>query len=137
MKAAIFVLVLLGGVGVVSAILGFSSYSVTMQGTTITHFHRALSRLVAGTWGACLLLLAFGIYRRSMLAYRGGWVVLIVSCAWVLYAAIPTILASQPRPSAWLLVASIVGVTAGCILVLAYWGRWWHRQLGYFQSNAG
>jgi hypothetical protein len=72
-----------------------------------------------------------------MLAYWGGWVVLVASCAWVLYVAIPGILASRPHPSAWLIAASIAGVTAGCILALAYWGHWWHRQLGHFQGNAG
>ncbi|HWG11598.1 MAG TPA: hypothetical protein VN693_08905 [Rhodanobacteraceae bacterium] len=137
MKRAIFVLVLLGALGVVLAILGVSSYSVTTQGQIVTHFHDVVSRVVAGLWGAFLLLLAFGIYRRSMLAYWGGWFVLVASCAWFLYVAIPVVLASQPRPSVWLLIAFVAAVVVGAVLVFAYWGSWWHRQLGHFQRNAG
>lgn len=137
MKRVMAVLVLLGALAIVLAVMGISSYSTTTHGTVITHFHSMLPRVAGGAYGACLLLLAYGIYRRSIMAYRGGWGVLAACYVWFLYISIPVVLASQPRPSAWVLAVFVAAVVVGISLVFTIWGKWWHRQLDYFQRNAG
>jgi hypothetical protein len=137
MKRAIFLLSFLGLLGLASAVSGISFYSVTTHGSSVAYHSGLLPRAVAAIWGVFLVLLAFGIHRRSMAAYWGGWVLLGSSCAWFLYAALPVILASQPPPPTWFLMASVAAAVLGTVLVLAHWGRWWRRQLGYFQGGRG
>src|SRR5690348_7696261 len=105
MKRAILVLSFLGLLGLASALSGVSAYSVTTHGTSVAYHSGLLPRVVVGLWGVFLLLLAFGIHVRSMASYWGGWVLLACSCAWLLYAALPVILASEPPPPTWLLMA--------------------------------
>jgi hypothetical protein len=95
MKRALFLLNFLGLLGLASAVSGISSYSVTTHGASVAYHPWLLPRAVAAVWGVFLVLLAFGIHRRSMAAYWGGWVLLASSCAWFLYAALPVILASE------------------------------------------
>jgi hypothetical protein len=137
MKRATFLLGFLGLLGLASAVSGISSYYVTTHGTSVAYISGLLPRIAVGVWGAFLLLLAFGIHVRSMAAYWGGWVLLASSCAWLLSAALPAILVSEPSPPTWLLVASVVVIVLGTAFVLAYWGRWWRRQLGYFRGHHG
>ena len=137
MKRAILLLGFLGLLGLASAMSGISSYSVTTHGTSVAYLSGLLPRMAVGLWGVFLLLLAFGIHVRSMAAYWGGWVLLASSCAWLLSAALPAILASEPPPPTWFLVASIAAVVLGTAFVLTYWGRWWRRQLGYFRGPHG
>jgi hypothetical protein len=137
MKRAIFLLGFLGLVGLASAMSGISSYSVTTHGTSVAYISGLLPRIAVGVWGAFLLLLAFGIHVRSMAAYWGGWVLLASSCAWLLSAALPAILVSEPPPLTWFLVVSVAVVVLCTAFVFAYWGRWWRRQLGYFRGHHG
>jgi len=137
MKSTIAIFALLGILGLVSAITGVSSYSTGTHGTFIAYHPGPLSRAIAAGWGAYLLWLAFASFRRSVAAYWGGWALLVASAALMLIRAIPVILASQPPPPTWFLAASLTFVIAGTFLVLAYWGRWWHRQRGYFVHHAG
>jgi len=137
MKRAILVLSFLGILGLASGLSGVSAYSVTTHGTSVAYHSALLSRVVVGLWGVFLLLVAFGIHVRSMAAYWGGWVLLASGCAWLLNATLPVILASEPPPPTWFLMASVAAVVLGTALVFAYWGRWWRRQLAYFRGSHG
>lgn len=138
MKKAIAVLVLLGGMSVVSAISGISSVSTsTSVGTSVALHPDLLSQLLAGTWGVLLLALAFGIYRRLLLAWHAGWALLIICFVGLIVVAFPVILASEPRPPTWFLAFSLTFVVLGSVGAMLYWGRWWNRQRSYFGEHDG
>jgi hypothetical protein len=78
------------------------------------------------------LPLFWGIRRRLAVAWKFGWVLLVVSFSWPLAESLES-LRRQPDSGGWIAYAA---VTTGFSFVAICWGRWWYRQKRYF-SHAG
>jgi hypothetical protein len=78
------------------------------------------------------LPLFLGIRQRLAVAWKFGWVLLVVSFSWALAESLDS-LREQPDSGGWIAYAA---VTIGFSFVAIYWGRWWYRQKRYF-SRAG
>jgi hypothetical protein len=123
--AVMAVLALMMGV---SAITGIQAYRAGPHGTVITHYHDMASRYLAGMLGAALLMLACGIYRRRMLAWRLAFVV--IGGAWI--ASLVRFFLGD-MPPAPLIVPALAGVFSAFVMIA--WGRWWYMQRVHFRQE--
>lgn len=82
--------------------------------------------------GLAYIPLFWGIRRRLTVAWKFGWVLLVVNFSWILADALES-LHTQPDSGGWIALAA---VTVAFSSVAIYWGRWWYRQKKYF-SKAG
>lgn len=105
---------------------GVQSYHTGPQGPTIAHFHSPMMQYGALAWGLGSLVLAYGIYRRALLAWRGF--LLMIGASW-LYSMVNVLTAPQP-----MLVAEIAFMGVGGGLVTFIWGRWWYAQREHFHE---
>jgi hypothetical protein len=78
--------------------------------------------------GLSFISLFWGIRRRLAVAWKFGWVLLVVSFSWLLAGALESL---HTQPDSGGRVALAV-VTVGFSCVGIYWGRWWYRQKKYF-----
>src|ERR1700733_8884211 len=69
-------LVLMGLMSLSGAISGIQSAHTDPQGLVVGHFSNEISRLIGVGYGVAMLILAFGVYRRLLLAWRAGLVLL-------------------------------------------------------------
>ena len=123
-KVAI-VLALLAVMMSVSAVTGIQSYRTGSGGTVVTHYHDMTSRYLSGLFSVSLLGLAYGIYRRRMLAWR--LVFVIIGGAWVSQLGMFFV---GGMPSVPTFVLILFG--AGSALIMTVWGRWWYAQRVHF-----
>jgi hypothetical protein len=107
-------------------VLGVQSYHTGPQGPSIAYFHSPMMRYEALVWGLVLLGLAYGIYRRALLAWRSF--LLMIGASW-LYSMINMLATPQPVPAATI---AFIGVGGG--LVTFIWGRWWYAQREHFHE---
>jgi hypothetical protein len=91
-----------------------------------THAHRVASVV----FGVSFLPLFWGIRRKLAVAWKVGWVLLVVSFSLVLTSALES-LRKQPDSGGWIAYA-LVTLMSSCVAI--YWGRWWHRQKKYFSK---
>ena len=119
------VLVLLAVLVSISAITGIQSYRGSPGGSVVTHYHDMTSRYLSGLFGMALLGLAYGIYRRRMLAWR--LVFVILGGTWVLQLVMFFVDGVPPMPAFVLVLAG-----AFSALVMIVWGRWWYAQRVHF-----
>jgi hypothetical protein len=120
-------LALMGVVSLVGAILGIQSVHARPDDVGVAFFSNGVSRFASAAFGAAMLALAAGVYRRRLLAWRagfgllaGGWVysvaeILVVNRAHVDYRA------------------AIIFCIAG-LFVTIVWIRWWYAQRIQFQE---
>lgn len=122
------VLTLLGVMTIMSAITGVQSYRAGPAGSVVTHYHDMTSRYLSGLFGMALLGLAYGIYRRRVLAWR--LVFVIIGGAWVSQLAVFFMDGMPPVPT---LVLALFGAVS--LLVMIVWGRWWYAQRLHFSED--
>jgi hypothetical protein len=91
-----------------------------------THAQRAASAV----FGLSFAPLFWGIRRRLAVAWKFGWLLLVVSFSWPLAESLES-LRKQPDSGGWIMMAV---VSIGFASVGAYWGRWWYRQKKYFSK---
>lgn len=123
-KVAI-VLALLAVMVSVSAVTGVQSYRAGPGGAVVTHYDDMTSRYLSGLFSVSLLGLAYGIYRRRMLAWR--LVFVIIGGAWVSQLVVFFVGGTQPVPT---LVLALFGAVS--VLIMIVWGRWWYAQRVHF-----
>jgi hypothetical protein len=111
----------------ISSALGliFPFHQIHVPGFTDDRLHRTIS------FSNDLLLggLFYGIHRRLAIAWKFGWILLIVFFGEFLIETLSSILRQTPYPDGWI-GSAVVAVLISA--VAAYWGRWWNRQKGYF-----
>lgn len=119
--------VLFGFLGLVSAITGIQIYRGGPAGSVITHYANDTLRMVAGAASIAMLLVAHGIYRRMLFAWRAGFVLLAASMAYsVIDPFVRTDLGNARVPAlAFGGLSMLIGVV---------WGRWWHAQRHHFHD---
>lgn len=120
-------LALMGVLLGVGAVTGISAFQAGPGGVAIAHFAGIGGRLVAGFVGVMVLILAYGVYRRRILAWRAGFVLLAGS--WVYTAA--TIFTTGGMPPGHGLEIAFAVIS---LLVVAYWARWWYAQRVHFHE---
>jgi len=126
-------LLILGCVlAIASAVTGVQSfYWSSHNGTvdsSVTYWHgpwRWLTLVYAAIFAAAF----YGVYRRRPIAWKLGWVFLVIGAAHFIFAAWVGLI---HQPYGWV---GAIGATVGGILVLAYWGIWWQRQREYFSPG--
>ncbi|GGA46063.1 hypothetical protein [Dyella nitratireducens] len=121
-------LTLLGVMVSISAITGVQSYRAGPGGSVITHYPDVTSRYLSGMFGMAMLGLAYGIYRRRVLAWR--LVFVIIGGAWVSQLAMFFVGGIPPAPTFALVLFGAVSA-----LVMIVWGRWWYAQRVHFREE--
>lgn len=118
-------LTLLGVMMSVSAVTGIQSYRAGPSGTFITPYHDMTARYLSGLFGTAFLGLAYGIYRRRMLAWR--LVFVIIGAASVSQLAVFFARSVPPVPT---FVLVLFGAFSSLVMIV--WGRWWYAQRVHF-----
>lgn len=121
------VLILLAAICWIGAIFGIQSARIGTHGSIITHFPSPRSRFTAAGFGATFLMLAYGVYRRRLIAWRAGFVLLAVS--WIFSLA--SVFSSQ-SPQINLGLAIIISFVSLAVTIV--WIRWWYAQRLHFQN---
>jgi hypothetical protein len=120
-------LAIFGVMGVVSAITGIQTYRSDLQHTVITHYASGALRYMAAAYGLVMLGLAYGIYRRSLLAWRLCFGLLGGSWIYSLFDLLSrSDLGNARIPAIAFCVVSIV--------IVLIWGRWWYAQRAHFHD---
>lgn len=122
--------ILLNGLGgLISAISGIQSFQASPAGSVTTYYTSAGLRYAAAIVGITLVALAWGIYRRRLLAWHLGFVVLALGVGG------SSIFAMLSNP---LLRTVPLGLTllfsAMIVLITLIWGRWWYAQRTHFRD---
>ena len=116
-----------GVMGLVSAITGIQTYRSDLQHTVIMHYARGTLRYVAAAYGLVMLGLAWGVYRRSLLAWRLCFGPLGGSWLYSLFELLMRADLGNARiPAMAFFVVSIV--------IVLIWGRWWYAQRVHFHD---
>jgi hypothetical protein len=71
----------------------------------------------------------YGIHRRAAIAWKLGWVVLVLGWASFLKTVLPLTLRVPRDDHPWIACTAVV---VGDTLVALYWSFWWRRQKSYF-----
>lgn len=119
--------VLFGLLGLVSAITGIQTYRGGLGGSVITHYANDTLRMVAGAGSIAMLLVAYGIYRRMLFAWRAGFVLLAASMAYsVIDPFVRTDLGDARVPA--------LAFGGFSVVIGVFWARWWHAQRDHFHD---
>lgn len=127
------VLLVVAGLLALSGLMAFLRALLSPQSahwaTSIAHryFPSWSPRVVLATLAIALLVLAIGIYRRRLAAWRFG--LFYLAASWVLMV-VQVFADERFLKSAFLKV----GFSAVALLVTAAWIRWWYAQRVHFQS---
>jgi len=108
------------------AILGIQSVYTGPNGLAVTYFPDMLSRYLAAGLGMAMLILAAGIYRLRLLAWRAGFGLLAGS--WVY--SVPKMLAIDGAQSDH---GRVIIFSIASLVVTIIWIRWWYAQRIHFQ----
>jgi hypothetical protein len=111
-----------------SAILGIRAiYSVHSQPVAP---NQAAFRTVSSLFVSAFCVAAvYGIHKRSLVAWKLGWIVIAAGLTEFLVSALSAI-SKIPRNDHPVVAAAAVVV--GGTAVALYWGFWWKRQKSYF-----
>ncbi len=113
----------------VTAVLSFywSSHNGTVV-HSITYWHgywRVLPLVYAAFFAAAF----YGVYRRLPIAWKLGWLYIIVAAAHFIFFAWVGLI-DQPKGAIGALAA-----TFGAIIVAVYWGVQWYKRKSYFMPD--
>lgn len=117
-------LALVGLMSLGLAIVGVPS-AYNRFGWAHTDFNDSMSRYCGVAYAALLWVLAYGIHRRLLLAWRAG-LVFLTAC-WIYSLARISTDASMPRGDTSVILFGVLS-----FLVMIYWGRWWYAQRVHF-----
>lgn len=120
-------LALFGVMGLVSAITGIQTYHSDLQRTVITHYANGTHRYVAAVYGVVMLGLAYGVYRRSLFAWKLCFGLLGGSWLYSLFDVSTRTDLGHAR------IPAIIFCTASIVIVLI-WGWWWYAQRIHFHD---
>jgi len=110
------------------AILGIQSVSTGPNGLAVAYFPDMLSRYLAAGLGTAMLILAFGVYRLRLIAWRAGFGLLAGSWVYAVSKILTINNAQSDHGTATIFcVASLV--------VTMIWIRWWYAQRIHFQHR--
>lgn len=98
------------------------------QEAVTTHFSTSWARFTTSAYGLAMVVMAIGIYRRQMWAWRGVLVVIITSWFWGIYQ-----MSSLPEIPDSIVFRVIFGVLS--LGITAYWGWWWYAQRRLFPTD--
>jgi flagellar biosynthesis protein FliQ len=121
----------LGGLGLMT--LAFALFDIQSAHTGATgaviarHFSDFNSRTFSASYGTFLLILAYGVYRRRLLAWRVG--LALIAVGWVYAISELFFRGNMPEGDLFKLVFGI-----GASLVSFMWGRWWYAQRVHFSD---
>ena len=109
------------------AITGIQSMHPSHQGTVITYFQNPMLRYFAAAFATMMLTLAYRIYRRRLIAWRGGLFFLGLSWA---YSMIEMPLAEgMPKNTGFMIFFGVA-----TLIVTVIWGNWWYAQRIHFHE---
>jgi hypothetical protein len=131
MRVIMTMLIFLAVLAVVSAISGIQSvHSDPSTGTVIT-YHHGLTRFYALASAAVFAAVFYAIYKKRLIAWWVGWIVLVVSAIDTLSISLPPQL-RDPSPYRWY---SSAGTVVAICAVTAFWGYWWYKQRNVYFSK--
>jgi len=111
---------------ILSAVTGIQS--ITLTDRVVITRHTGLGRLYSILIGTLFAAAFYGIHRRSLIAWKLGWIALAASFVSFVALGLSNTL-KLPPPGCWI-VSSFVVVGGAVVIVL--WGLWWKRQRPYF-----
>jgi hypothetical protein len=118
---------LMGLMSLLGAISGIQSAHAGPEGLFVRYFSNDVSRLIVVGYGVAMLTLAFGVYRRLLLAWRAGLILLVL---WWLYP-IPALLAVNGARVDYRVT---IFVCIAGLLVTILWLRWWYAERIHFRE---
>ncbi len=128
-------LTIVGILCLISAISGISSFASSNQNYTVTHYHSYLPRGCALLIGCGLLILAWAIRRKLIIAWRLMFLVQVAS--WIGMVVGGSILTAKqyPHQSArgTLLFAAMLAIVSAPVAI--FWGYKWYQQKEYFNGQ--
>lgn|ERR1700719_759328 len=111
---------------IVSAITGIQAFEADSRtGTVITYWH-GYGRFYAIAGAFVSAVSFYGVYRRSPLAWKLGWLFLFAGAANFIAEAW---LGLIHQSYGWI---GAVAATLAAVGVTVYWGFWWRKQKPYF-----
>lgn len=115
-----------------SAITGIQSFHFGSRTDTVVTYHHGYSRFYALALAAANAIAFYGVYRRTPVAWKIGWVVLVLAPVSFIIRALPSAIHQQYGK-----FGATIGVVLGAIFVAVYWAFWWNRQKSYFTGQRG
>lgn len=122
-----FVIALWGLMGCFAAISGIQSAHSDTSGFIVSHFSNMTLRWTAGVSGVVLLALAYGVYRRRLLAWRMGFILITYSWCDLAWAML---MRNDFKIPHW--VAALFCTVS--FLIMLYWAYWWKAQRVHFHA---
>ena len=119
------ILGLMGAMNLGASVLGISSAARVSLRLPSTHWSGAF-RYAAAAEGLLLLAIAAGVFMRSRVAWRAGFLMIMSGWAYSV-ASLFLMDAAMAPPSAMRIIFVAFG-----LLVAAWWGRWWYLQRVHF-----
>jgi hypothetical protein len=121
-------LVLMGLLGLSAAIFDIQYAHFSPNGHVIRNFSNGISRYLVAGYGATMLALAVGVYRRRLLAWRAG--IGLLAVGWV-YSVVELLVAKNGTHLDYRV--GIVFCVAS-LFVTIFWARWWYAQRVHFHE---
>lgn len=122
-------LAVLGPLACASALTGIQAFRSHEGMADVTRYADEGLHLAIGVYGLVLLTMAYGVYRRHLLAWRAGFVVLVAAWAISMFGTSAMEDARMPAP-----VVAFFGVASAVVMLV--WGRWWYTQRVHFDEDA-
>ena len=120
-------LVLMGLIDLSATIFGIRYAHSGPHGLVISNFSNGISRYLAAGYGAAMLTLAFGIYRRRLLAWRAGIGLLVAG--WV-YSVVELLVTNSTHANYPMAIVFCVA----SLFVTILWTLWWYAQRVHFHE---
>jgi hypothetical protein len=92
--------------------------------------HRNLRLASSLTLALVYAVALYGLHKRTLVAWRFGW--LFLAAAWVEFLVM-ALSSTLKSPEFDTLIAS-AAIVFGSSAVVVYWGLWWKRQRNYFMA---
>jgi predicted Na+-dependent transporter len=126
---------ILGIAALASSFTGIISIRSTHPGLEFLKYPNLLERVVAGIFGLLVVLVAFWVRRRSMIAWKA--IAYLLPIGWVFFVIGSTLSGASayanPSKRDTLIMGGIIGILS--FPVMLYWERRWLKQKDQFQNN--
>jgi|GEM_PF-513301 len=110
-----------------SVLSNIQSIHSSVGGLVMTDYPAGLSRYFVFGYGMAVLVLAYGVYRQRMMAWRAGLVFLVVGWVYTVFEMLAT--NGLSKNGAMVIVFSIAS-----LVVTIFWCRWWYAQRVHFHD---
>jgi hypothetical protein len=129
MRALMTLLILFCVFCIISAVTGIQTFETDSRAGTVISYYHGYGRLYALAAAAFFALAFYGVYRRSPITWKLGWLFLLAGAADLIFEAW---LGLIHQPYGWM---GALAAAAGVIGVTIYWGIWWQRHRDYFARD--